>query len=114
MKKPTITLLRVGLLLGAPILTLGLSSCEVKKTEEAEMPDVKVESQKMPEYEVEGTEVTVEEKKVDMPDSIKVPDIDVVTPEGAMTPEAEMTPEGETSPEAEMTPEAEPTAAHAE
>lgn len=83
MIKPTIKSLitRTAIASAVPALVLSFASCEVKKTEEGEMPEVKVEGGNVPEYDVEGPDVKVEEKKVEIPDSITVPDIDIVTPE---------------------------------
>jgi hypothetical protein len=58
---------------------LGLVSCDVDKTEDGELPKVKVDVEgeaKLPQYDVHGPEVTVGEKKVEM----KVPTIDVDVP----------------------------------
>lgn len=60
---------------------LAFSSCDVKKTQEGEMPEVKVEGGQMPKYDVETPEVKIEEKTIELPDSITVPDVDIVTPE---------------------------------
>lgn len=54
-----------------------LGACEVKKTQEGELPKVTVEGGQVPKYEVEGPDVKVEKEKK----TITVPDIDVVTPE---------------------------------
>ncbi len=64
-----------------PAIALAFSSCEVKKTEEGKMPEVKMEGGKLPKYDVEGPDVKVEKKTIDLPDKITVPDVDVVTPE---------------------------------
>ncbi len=68
------------LVLPAVAASLAFTSCEVKKTQEGEMPEVKVEGGSVPKYDVEGPDVKVEEKKIEIPDSITVPDIDIVTP----------------------------------
>lgn len=83
MTKPTIKSLiaRAAALSAVPAIALSFSSCEVKKTEEGEMPEVKVEGGNLPKYDVDAPEIKVDEKKIDIPDSITVPDIDVVTPE---------------------------------
>lgn len=60
---------------------LTFSSCEVKKTQEGEMPDVKVEGGQIPKYDVETPDVNVEKKTIELPDSITVPDVDIVTPD---------------------------------
>lgn len=59
-----------------PILALGLGACEVKKTEEGEMPKVNVEGGKMPAYDVNVPDIKVESKEK----TITVPDLDIVTP----------------------------------
>lgn len=56
---------------------LGLTACEVEKKQEGEMPKVNVEGGKMPEYDVKGPDVKVEQEKKE----ITVPDVDVITPE---------------------------------
>jgi len=59
---------------------LTFSSCEVKKTQEGEMPDVKVEGGQIPKYDVDAPEVKIEKKTIKLPDSITVPDVDIITP----------------------------------
>lgn len=56
-----------------PAVALALSACDVKKTEEGEMP--KVEGGKLPKYDVDAPEVKVEKK------TVTVPDVDIVTPD---------------------------------
>lgn len=63
--------------LAAALLGLGMSACEVKKTQEGEMPKVTVEGGQAPKYDVDAPEIKVEEKEK----TIKVPDVDVVTPQ---------------------------------
>ena len=49
-------------------MTMALVSCDVDKTEDGELPDVKVEVEgeaKLPKYDVHGPDVTVGKKKVD-------------------------------------------------
>lgn len=58
---------------------LFLSSCDVDKKEDGELPDVKVQvdgEAKLPKYEVHGPEVTVEKKKVE----VEVPKVRVDIP----------------------------------
>lgn len=50
------------------------TGCDVRKTQDGEMPKVTVEGGKAPKYEVDGPEVKIEKK------TIEVPDIDIVTP----------------------------------
>lgn len=68
-------------LVAATATVLTFTSCEVKKTQEGEMPEVKVEGGQVPAYDVEGPDIKVEEKKIEIPDSITVPDVDIITPE---------------------------------
>ncbi len=68
-------------LLAAAATVFTFTACEVKKTQEGEMPDVKVEGGSMPAYDVEGPDVKVKEKTIAIPDSITVPDVDIITPE---------------------------------
>ena len=61
-------------------LALVLVSCDVDKTEDGELPDVKVEvdgEAKLPKYDVDGPDVTVGKKKVE----VEVPTVDVDIPE---------------------------------
>jgi hypothetical protein len=60
-----------------PVLALALSACDVKKTQEGEMPKVNVEGGQVPKYDVDGPEVKVEGEKK----TITVPDVDIVTPQ---------------------------------
>lgn len=65
-------------LLPAALLAVTLTSCDVDKVEDGEMPEVKVEGEaKLPKYKVEGPDVTVGKKKVE----VEVPTIDVDLPE---------------------------------
>lgn len=73
--------LRISALVTVAALALGLTACDVKKTQEGEMPKVNVEGGKMPKYDVDAPEVKVEEKKK----TITVPDVDIVTPEEKRT-----------------------------
>jgi hypothetical protein len=59
-----------------PALALAFTGCEVKKTEEGEMPKVNVEGGNLPKYDVETPDVKVEGKEK----TITVPDVDIVTP----------------------------------
>ncbi len=66
-------------LLSIPVLfaAAALTACDVDKVEDGEMPEVKVEGEaKLPEYDVDGPDVNVEKKKVEM----EVPTIDVEMP----------------------------------
>ncbi len=71
-KNPMALRLIAGLV--APVIAFSMSGCEVKKTQEGEMPEVKVEGGQVPKYDVETPELKVEEK------TITVPDVDIVTP----------------------------------
>ena len=62
----------------AAALAFSLTSCDVDKVEDGEMPEVKVEGEaKLPNYDVEGPDVSVGKKKVE----VDVPTIDVDLPE---------------------------------
>lgn len=63
--------------LSASVIAFSMSACEVKKTQEGEMPEVNVEGGQAPKYDVEAPDVKVEEEKK----TITVPDVDIVTPE---------------------------------
>ena len=90
-------------------LALIAVSCEVKQTKKAEMPEVKVEGGQAPEVEVETAEITVEEKEIDLPDTVTVPDIDVTMPdEKAAEESSEAAKMSETPAETEMAPSVEP------
>jgi hypothetical protein len=79
-------------------LALSLTACDVKKTQEGEMPKVTVEGGQVPKYDVEGPDVKVGSEKK----TITVPDIDIVTPkekrEGGNVEPGEVKPEGTTTP----------------
>ncbi len=71
MKNSYKTLLLFASSLGA---AAALNSCDVKKTEDGEMPEVKVEGEaKLPKYDVDAPDVDVKMKKK----VIEVPDIEV-------------------------------------
>jgi len=59
-----------------------LSACDVDAEDERKLPEVNVDVEKgrMPDVEVRGPDVEVSEKKIDIPDSVTVPTIDVKTP----------------------------------
>ncbi|MES2980869.1 MAG: hypothetical protein V4727_01035 [Verrucomicrobiota bacterium] len=62
----------------AAMLAFTLTSCDVDKVEDGEMPEVKIEGDaKLPKYDVEGPDVNVGKKKVE----VEVPTIDVDLPE---------------------------------
>jgi hypothetical protein len=80
MKIPYRSVLIGGQAVIASWLTLALVSCDVDKTEDGELPDVKVEvdgEAKLPKYDVDGPDVTVGKKKVE----VEVPTVDVDIPE---------------------------------
>ncbi|MFD2256418.1 hypothetical protein ACFSSA_07015 [Luteolibacter algae] len=53
---------------------VALSSCDVEKTQDGEMPEVKVEGEaKLPKYDVDAPDVDIKKKKVEM----EVPTIEV-------------------------------------
>jgi hypothetical protein len=79
MKIPYHSVLIGGHAMIAAWMTMALVSCDVDKTEDGELPDVKVEVEgeaKLPKYDVDGPDVTVGKKKVEM----EVPTIDVDIP----------------------------------
>jgi hypothetical protein len=73
--KPTLSALRAFYVV--PMLALGFAACDVKKTQEGEMPKVSVEGGQAPKYDVDAPEVKVEQEKK----TITVPDVDIVTPD---------------------------------
>ncbi|WP_226895400.1 hypothetical protein [Luteolibacter marinus] len=65
-------------LLPAALFALSMTSCDVDKVEDGELPEVKVEGElKAPKFDVEGPEVTVGKKKVE----VEVPTVDVDIPD---------------------------------
>jgi len=63
----------------AAIAALGLAACDVDKTQDGELPEVKVQvdgEAKLPKYDVNGPDVTVGKKKVEM----EVPTVDINIP----------------------------------
>lgn len=56
-------------------LSLGLAACDVKQTEEAELPDVEVDAEggNLPEYDVDTADVDVEMEE----ETIEVPTLEV-------------------------------------
>jgi hypothetical protein len=80
-------------LLIASLLVLPLTACQVRQTEEGEMPEVEVKGGNVPEYDVDtaDVEVTGRETEVTVPDvdvdvkgeqrTITVPDVDVKSPD---------------------------------
>ena len=86
------------------VLALSMAACDVKKTQEGEMPKVTVEGGQVPKYDVEGPDVKVEKEKK----TITVPDVDIVTPkekrEGGNVEPGETKPEGTTPPPSSATP----------
>lgn len=66
------TPIKILTLFPAAAFAFSLTACDIDKTEDGEMPEVKVEGEaKLPKYDVEGPKVTVEKKTVEIP-SIKV------------------------------------------
>jgi len=62
---------------------LGLVGCEVKKTQEGNLPEVRTEGEvQLPKYDVQGPEVEVGTKKVE------VPTLDIQTPQEQREEEA--------------------------
>lgn len=59
-------------------LAFAVTACDVDKVEDGEMPEVKVEGEtKLPKYDVEGPDVEVGKKKME----VEVPTIDIDLPE---------------------------------
>lgn len=52
-----------------PAIILGLSACDVQKTQEGEMPkvDVDVEGGQVPKYDVDAADIDIKEKEVTVP-----------------------------------------------
>jgi hypothetical protein len=96
MKTISATTIRGVLAVG--VLALSVTACDVKKTQEGEMPKVSVEGGQVPKYDVEGPDVKVEGEKK----TITVPDVDVVTPQekrqGGNVEPGDTKPEGTTTP----------------
>ena len=71
-------MLKSLLTLTAATALLGLTACDVDKTQEGEMPsvDVDVDGGKLPKYDVDGPDVSVDTKEVE----ITVPDVDIDLP----------------------------------
>jgi len=79
MKIPYYSVLVGGHAVIAAWMTVALVSCDVDKTEDGELPDVKVKvdgEAKLPKYDVNGPDVTVGKKKVEM----EVPTVDIDVP----------------------------------
>lgn len=54
-------------------LALGTSACDVEKTKDGDMPEVKVKGGELPEYDVDAPEVNVKTEK----QTIEVPTVEV-------------------------------------
>ncbi len=67
--------LATGLIL-VPAIVLGLTACDVKKTEEGKLPDVDVQGGQAPNYDVDSGDVDVGTEKKE----ITVPTVDADTP----------------------------------
>lgn len=78
--KPRIPLFALSIAISAVLL----SACDVDVEDKGKLPkvdvDVMAEKGRLPDIEVRGQDVEVGEKKIDIPDSITVPTIDVKTP----------------------------------
>jgi hypothetical protein len=68
-------------LVAATLLALPMVACEVHKTQEGEMPDVKVEGGQVPKYDVDPATVEVKPKET----TVTVPDVNVSTKEKTIT-----------------------------
>lgn len=62
---------KIMTLLAVPAVAFAFAACDVRQTQEGELPDVDVEGGQMPEFEVEGPDVDIGE------DTVIVPTIDV-------------------------------------
>ncbi|QJR80743.1 hypothetical protein CA267_008110 [Alteromonas pelagimontana] len=78
-------------------LVLGMTACDVNKTEDGEMPDVEADSGNMPEYEIEKTEEgrmpSVDVEGGEMPEyDVDTADVDIGTEKKVVTvPEVDVT-----------------------
>jgi hypothetical protein len=77
----------IGILMVA-LLAVPLVGCNVRQTEEGELPDVEVKGGELPEYDVSTADVDVKTKET----TIEVPTVDVQSPSEN---EAEEAAEGE-------------------
>jgi uncharacterized lipoprotein len=68
-------------LLLAAFLVLPLAACQVRQTEEGELPEIDVQGGNMPEYDVDTADVEIGTRETD----VTVPDIDVTTEERTIT-----------------------------
>jgi hypothetical protein len=62
--------------IAAGLAVLGLTSCEVEKTQEGNLPEVKVETEgdvQLPKYDVDGPEIDAGTKKVE----VEVPTVEI-------------------------------------
>lgn len=83
---------RLIALMFAVTLLLPLAACEVRQTQEGEMPEVEVTAGELPEYDVDAADVEIgwEEREIEVPTGIdvetekrdiNVPDIEVTPPD---------------------------------
>lgn len=78
----------------AAATVFSLTSCEVKKTQDAKAPEIEVKDGQMPKYDVDTAKVSVdsEKKQVTVPKvtteekTINVPDVNVTMPNESPTP----------------------------
>lgn len=93
----------------AAALLFSVSGCEVKKTQDAKAPEVKIEGGQMPKYDVDTAKVSVDtqKKEVTVPKvtteqkTITVPDVHITMPgqqAATATPAVAMTPAATTTP----------------
>lgn len=75
---------KIFIWLAAPALMLSVAACEVRKTEEGEIPEVDVKGGKMPKYDVKSPDIEVRKKKVE----ITVPDVKIIKPDRNREPAA--------------------------
>jgi hypothetical protein len=76
MKNLTPVTVRISAALSICTVALFTTACEVKKTQEGEMPKVSVEGGQAPKYDVDAADVTVGQKEK----TITVPDVTITTP----------------------------------
>jgi hypothetical protein len=87
---------KIASILAVAALALPLAACQVKKTQEGEMPKVDVQGGQLPKYDVKPAEVEISATpvEVNVPDvnvstekkTIEVPKVDVHMPDSSPTP----------------------------
>ncbi|BCX47002.1 neuroblast differentiation-associated protein AHNAK isoform X1 [Haloferula helveola] len=90
--------LRSLTLIPVSAFALSIAACDVDKVEDGELPEVKIEGEtKLPKYEVEGPDVTVEKEKVE----IEVPKVKIDLPEEEDNEQPATEPDAEPAPDAD-------------